>query len=68
MDGCRRSYEAFYHDLFWIRSNVSKQCFDHCLCLPSDIRMTEKEQEHIIDIVLACFNKVDLDREMWAER
>lgn len=64
LDGCRRSYGEFYDDKFWIRSNVAKWCFESGLCLPSDIRMTGEEQERVIDIVLACFNKVDLEREM----
>ena len=67
LDGCRRRYEEFYNDLFWTRSNVAKQCFENCLCLPSDIRMTGEEQDCIIDIIQACFNKVDLDRRIWED-
>lgn len=61
LDGSRRSWR-FSDDGFWVRSNVSKDCFDRGLCLPSDIGMTEEEQERVVDIVFACFNKVDLDR------
>jgi len=68
LDGSKWGYGEFYNDLFWIRSNVAKQCFDSGLCLPSDIRMTEEEQERVSDIVLACFNKVDLDRGMWVKK
>ena len=60
LDGCRRSYGEFYDDGFWIRCNVAKWCFESGLCLPSDIRMTGEEQDRIIDIVLACFNKLDM--------
>lgn len=61
LDGSRRSWR-FDGDSFWIRSNVSKECFDRGLCLPSDIRLTEEEQDRVIDIVYACFSKIDLDR------
>lgn len=62
LDGSRRAWR-FEDDGFWIRSNVSKDCFDRGLCLPSDIRMTEEEQDRVIDIVFACFSRMDLDRE-----
>lgn len=62
LDGSRRSW-GYGDDGFWVRSNVSKSCFDRGLCLPSDIGMTKEEQDRVIDIVLACFSKVDLDRE-----
>ena len=61
LDGSRRSW-GFDDDSFWVRSNVSKDCFERGLCLPSDIGMTEEEQERVIDIVFACFCRVDLDR------
>lgn len=62
LDGSKRSWK-FGDDGFWVRSNVSRDCFKRGLCLPSDIRMTEKEQNRVIDIVFACFSKIDLDRE-----
>lgn len=61
LDGSRRLWR-FEDDGFWVRSNVSKDCFGRGLCLPSDIRMTEGEQDRVIDIVYACFSKSDLDR------
>ena len=61
LDGSKRSWR-FDDDSFWVRSNVSKECFDRGLCLPSDLRMTEEKQERVIDIVYACFSKIDLDR------
>ncbi len=60
LDGRRRSYEDFYNDTFWIRCNVAKECFERCICLPSDVWMTDEEQELVTDIVLACFNKADI--------
>lgn len=66
LDGSRRSWE-FDQDAFWVRSNVSKECFDRGLCLPSNIRMTGEEQDRVIDLVYACFCKNDLDRRNgWA--
>ncbi|MCI6012742.1 MAG: aminotransferase class I/II-fold pyridoxal phosphate-dependent enzyme [Firmicutes bacterium] len=35
--------------------NVSSDIFDRGLCLPSDISMTEEEQDRIIEIVKSCF-------------
>ena len=35
--------------------DVGKDIFDRGLCLPSDNKITEKEQQVIIDIVRACF-------------
>ncbi len=66
LDGSKRSWGS-ENDGFWIRSNVSKSCFDRGLCLPSDVGMNEEEQERVIDIVFACFSRMDLDREnVWA--
>lgn len=67
LDGCRRGYETLYNDLFWDRCDVAKEKFNRCLCLPSDIRMTDEEQERVIDIVYACFDKEDLDRRIWVD-
>ena len=65
LDGSRWSYENFYNDDFWIRCNESAQAFRNGICLPSDIRMTEEEQEQVMDIVLACFDKPELERGIW---
>ncbi len=35
--------------------NVSRDIFDRGMCLPSDIKMTEVEQDEIIEVVRACF-------------
>ncbi len=35
--------------------NVGEDIFNRALCLPSDIKMTAKEQEKIIEIIRSCF-------------
>ncbi len=37
--------------------DVGKDIYDRGLCLPSDIKMTEDEQETIIEIVRSCFSR-----------
>lgn len=39
---------------FWCRG-ASMDIFNRGLCLPSDIKMTEEEQERVIEIVRRCF-------------
>lgn len=65
LDGSRKMYEKTQQNNLWIRSNESGDIFRKGLCLPSDIRMTEKEQDQVIDIVLSCYNKREMDRQMW---
>ncbi|MBE6606581.1 MAG: aminotransferase class I/II-fold pyridoxal phosphate-dependent enzyme [Ruminococcaceae bacterium] len=36
---------------------VNEGIFARGLCLPSDIKMTEEEQDYVIDIVRSCFEK-----------
>lgn len=61
LDGCQRMYQEFNDDIFWIRCNRAKQYFESGLCLPSGIGMTGEEQDKVMDILFACFDKVDLD-------
>ena len=35
---------------------VNEKIFKKGLCLPSDIKMTEAEQDYVIDIIKGCFN------------
>ena len=35
--------------------NVAEDIFSRGLCLPSDIKMTEEEQETVIEIIKNCF-------------
>nr|WP_305138805.1 DegT/DnrJ/EryC1/StrS family aminotransferase [uncultured Schaedlerella sp.] len=65
LDGSRREYEKTKQDDFWIRSNESGDIFRNGLCLPSDVRMTEEEQERVIDIVVSCYNRREMDRGLW---
>ncbi len=65
LEGSKRVYEGTCSNNLWIRSNESVYMFERGLCLPSDIGMTEEEQETVIDIILSCFNKRDMDRDMW---
>lgn len=55
LDGAWRCYENFRRDTFWLRCDRAKQYFESGLCLPGDIRMTEEEQDKVIEIILACF-------------
>ena len=36
--------------------SVGEDVFARGLCLPSDIKMTEEEQDYVIDIIKGCFN------------
>lgn len=56
LDGGKRTYENFYNDIFYNRCNESAWIFKNGICLPSDIGMTEDEQERVIEITAACFN------------
>lgn len=56
LDGSKREYPEFDQDGFWIRCDVARYNFDRGLCLPSDIKMTEEEQDRIIEIVRSCFD------------
>lgn len=43
------------NDFVSIGYDVGEDIFDRGLCLPSDIKMTAKEQDTIIEIIRACF-------------
>ena len=36
-------------------SPVCEDIFRRGICLPSDIKMTEEEQQYVIDIIKSCF-------------
>lgn len=59
LDGSRRTGEDFYMEAFSVRQNESAYIFKRGLCLPSDIKMTEEEQERVIDIIYASYDKRD---------
>lgn len=55
VEGCRNCNEFFYMDKIE-PADIGADIFCRGLCLPSDIKMTEKEQDRVIDIILSCFN------------
>jgi len=65
LDGSRRACGRFCNDSFWVRSDVAREKFDRGLCLPCDIKMSQEEQDRVIDIVSACFNRSGMDRMIW---
>lgn len=36
-------------------NNLSEHIFEKGLCLPSDIKMTDEEQQYVIDLIKSCF-------------
>ena len=38
------------------RADESKSLFEHGVCLPSDVKMTEEEQGRIVEVIGACFS------------
>ncbi len=48
------------------RADEGKSLFEQGVCLPSDIKMTAREQERVIEIVYACCNGREFQRrEAW---
>lgn len=66
LDGSKRDYESSTHNSLLVRCNESAEIFRKGICLPSDIRMTEEEQDRVIDIIFSCYSRRDLDREIWS--
>ncbi len=54
VDGCRRSFGEFYIPML-VPADVGADIFHRGLCLPSDIKMTEEQQDRVIDIIYQCF-------------
>lgn len=44
------------NDFVSVGDNVGEDIFARGLCLPSDIKMTESQQQRVIDIIKGCFN------------
>ena len=42
-------------DMITVGDNVGEDIFARGLCLPSDVKMTEEEQDAVIDAIKACF-------------
>ena len=54
VDGGRRGFDGCYSRMLE-RADESRDLFRRGICLPSDIRMTEEEQERVVEIIYACF-------------
>lgn len=65
LDGPWRMYESFRNDTFWLRCDRARQYYESGIVLPSDVGMTAEEQDKVIDIVYACYDKADMDRMTW---
>ena len=66
LDGAWRMYEDFYNDTFSLRCDRAKEYYECGICLPSDAAMTEEEQDRIIELIYACYDKADMNRLAWA--
>lgn len=47
--------QPYYSDRDFISTGVGEDIFARGLCLPSDIKMTEKEQDAVIEVIRSCF-------------
>lgn len=65
LDGPWRMYESFRNDTFWLRCDRARQYYESGLALPSDIRMSAEDQDRIMEIICACYDRADLDRTAW---
>lgn len=64
------SLQPYYADCDFITSAaapVSHDIFERGLCLPSDVKMTEPEQERVCDIVMDMFKAVKTTTEAGAD-
>ena len=43
------------NDYIYLNEDVSRDIFDRGICLPSDINMTEEQQDIVIEIIKSCF-------------
>ena len=50
--------QPFYADRDFISTGCGEDIFARGLCLPSDIKMTKREQNRVIEIVKSCFGEV----------
>lgn len=65
LDGPWRMYESFRNDTFWLRCDMARQYYESGIVLPSDVGMTPEEQDKVIDIIYACYDKAEMDRMVW---
>jgi dTDP-4-amino-4,6-dideoxygalactose transaminase len=43
------------HDFISVEGDVGGDIFERGLCLPSDIKMTEEQQDRVIELIKSCF-------------
>lgn len=65
LDGPWRMYESFRNDTFWLRCDRARQYYESGIVLPGDVGMTEEEQDKVIDIIYACYDKAEMNRMAW---
>ena len=47
--------QPVYEDHGFVSTGIDEDVFNRGLCLPSDIKMTEEEQDGVIEIIRRCF-------------
>ncbi len=62
VDGGRRTFDGCFGGRLLERIEESGRLFGNGVCLPSDIKMTEEEQERVVEIIYACFSERDFER------
>ena len=55
VDGGRWPSDGCCHGMLE-RADEGRSLFDQGICLPSDIKMTQDEQEQILEVIYACYN------------
>ena len=65
LDGSIREDGDGQDDGLFIRCNESARIFHTGLYLPCELSMTSEEQERIMDIIYACFDGAEIDRQAW---
>lgn len=43
------------YDYITVEGDVGGDIFERGLCLPSDIKMTEEQQDRVIELIKSCF-------------
>ena len=59
LDGPWRMYEDFRVDNFSLRCDIAKNYYASGVVLPSDVSMTKEEQDKIIALIFACYDKAE---------
>ena len=59
LDGSRHSYDHPTGDTLIMGCDFAREFYERGICLPSDIGMTDEEQDIIIELIHASFNSPD---------